>query len=134
MKPLDFAKAFGLGLLLMVLNLALLFGLGFLYDTLINPGRTAAFYQTVYPKLGVWSAPIGAITMLFLTAWLFGARRPARNPYLFGAAVFVSYIAIDTALGLASGPLSALLIPPFLIAVGGGAVAALAGAYVSQAK
>lgn len=134
MRPLDFLKAFGWGVLVLALNLALVFALGFLHDTLIEPGRTPAYYQTVYPKIGAWSAPIGAMIMLFLVAWRFGARRPGRNPHLFAGAVYVSYFGVDTALGLAMGPLSSLLVPPFLIALVGGAVARLAGAYLSQRK
>ena len=134
MKPMDFAKAFGLGVLVMVLNMALLFALGFVHDTLIEPGRTPAYYQSVYPKIGAWSAPIGAIVLLFGAAWLFGRRRPERNPYLFGAVVYAGYFAVDIALTMAMGPLTTLLVPPFMISVGGGAVATAAGAYLSRRK
>jgi hypothetical protein len=134
MKLSDGLKAFGLGVLVMALNLALVFALGFIHDTLIEPGRTPAYYQTVYPKIGAWSAPIGAMVLLFLIAWRFGVRRPERNAYLFAGAVYASYFGVDVALGLAMGPLSNLLVPPFLIAVVGGAAASLAGAYCSQRR
>ena len=128
MNPMDFAKAFGLGVLVMALNLALLFGLGFFHDTVLEPGCTAAYYMTVYPKIGAFSAPIGAIVLLFLVAWRLEGRRPGRNPYAFALAVYVAYFAIDTGLGLASGPISKLLVPPLLIALAGGLVASLLGA------
>src|SRR6476659_4138851 len=115
MKPLDFPKALGLGALILALNLALVFGLGFFHDTVLEPGRTPEYYKTVYPKIGAVAAPIGAIVMLFLVGWRLAGRRPGRNPYAFALAVYVAYFAIDTALGLAMGPLSNLLIPPFLI-------------------
>ncbi len=132
MRPIDFAKAFGLGVLILALNLALLFALGFVYATFIDPGHPAEYYVPIYPKLGDWSAPIGAIGMLFLTTWGFGVRRPERNALAFGAAVYVSYFAVDTALGLASGPPSQLLVPPFFIALGGGAAAVYAGARLAR--
>ena len=134
MRPIDFAKAFGVGVLVMVLNMALLFGLGFIYDTVIEPGRTAAYYQGVYPKIGAWSAPIGAIVLLFLAAWGSGVRRPARNPYVFGALVYASYFGVDVALTLGMGPLATLLVPPFLISLGGGAVATVAGAALARSS
>jgi hypothetical protein len=134
MKPLDFLKAFGLGVLTLALNIALLFGLGLIYDLVINPGQTEAFYQTVYPRIGAWSAPIGAIVLMFATAWLFGARRPARNPYGFAAAVFASYAAIDGVLALLGQGAAVLLSPPVLITLGGGVIAILAGAHLSQRR
>ena len=134
MKPLDYLKAFGLGVLILALNIALLFALGLIYDVAINPGQTQAFYQKVYPKIGVWSAPIGAIGLMFVTAWMFGARRPHRNPYLFAGAVFASYVVIDGLSALLGQPVSDLLSPPVLFSVGGGAVATLAGAYLSRSR
>jgi hypothetical protein len=128
MKPIDFAKALGLGALVMALNLALLFGLGFFHDTVLEPGRTPAYYMTVYPKIGAVSAPTGAIAMLFLVGWRLAGRRPGRNPYGFALAVYAAYFAIDVGLGLAMGPVGNLLVPPFFIALSGGLVASLAGA------
>ena len=131
MKPIDFAKAAGLGGAALALNLALLFVLVFLYAQFIAPGHPEAFYAAAAPRIGVWSAPIGGISLLFLAAWLFGGRRPGRNAYLFGLSVFVSYAAIDMAMGLAMAPLDKLFTPPFLFALGGGLIASLAGAWLA---
>jgi hypothetical protein len=132
MGPTDFAKAFALGVLMLALNIALLFALGFVYAELIDPGHPAEYYTPIYPRIGNWSAPTAGIGMLFLAAWLFGRRRPARDALLFGAVVYVSYFAADTALGLASGPASQLLVPPFLIGLVGGALATYAGASMAR--
>jgi hypothetical protein len=131
-RPIDFAKAFGLGVLVMALNLGLLFALGFLYEQLIEPGRDQAYYITIFPKLGTWSAPIGAIGLLFLIAWLFGRRRPERSARVFGGVIYASYFAVDAVLGLATGPPSQLLVPPFLIALGGGLLAVYAGSALAR--
>jgi hypothetical protein len=131
-RPIDFAKAFGLGVLILALNIALLFALGFFHDTVLEPGRTPAYYKTVYPKIGAFSAPIAAIVLLFLATWRLGLRRPERNARVFGGVVYASYFAIDVALGLASGPLSQLLVPPFLISLGGGLLAVYAGASLAR--
>lgn len=132
MKPTDFAKAFGLGVLALALNLGLLFVLGFIYATFVEPGRDEAYYMTVYPKIGSYSAPIAGIVLLFLAAWASGRRRPERNAVLFGLAIFVSYFVVDTAMGLAMGPLSALLVPPFLVGMTGGLAASLAGGVLAR--
>jgi hypothetical protein len=132
MKPLDFAKALGLGALLLALNLALLFALGVFHDTVLEPGRTPAYNQSVYPKIGAVSAPIAAIVLLFLVGWRIAGRRPGRNPYAFAPAVYGAYVAIDVGLGLGASPPSNLLAPPFLISLAGGAAASLAGAFLSR--
>ena len=131
MKPIDFAKAAGLGGAALALNLALLFVLVFLYAQIIAPGQPEAFYAAAAPRIGVWSAPIAGISLLFLAALLFGLRRPARNAYLFALSVFVSYVVIDMAMGLAMAPIGELFTPPFLFALGGGLIASLAGAWLA---
>jgi hypothetical protein len=128
MKAIDFAKAFGLGALVLALNVGLLFAIGFVYSTVIDPGRTEAEYMSIYLRIGNWSAPIAGISLLFLAAWLSGRRRPERNAFIYALATWASYLAIDTASGLAMAPLSTLLVPPFLIGMSGGLVASLAGA------
>lgn len=132
MKPIDFAKAFGLGVLIMALNLGLVFALGFFHDTVLEPGRRPAYYTTVYPKIAAFSAPIGAIVMLFLATWRFGKRRPQRSAPAFGGAVYASYFAVDVAMGLAMGPPSNLLVPPFFISLAGGLLAVYAGATLAR--
>lgn len=134
MKPLDFAKAFGLGALALALNLGLLFLLVYLYSQFIAPGRPPAHYNAVAPRIGAWSAPLAAPALMFLIVWAFSRRRPQRNAYGFGLAVLVSYAAIDGGLGLASGPVAALLQPPFLLGMTGGLLAALAAAALSARR
>lgn len=134
MKATDIAKALGLGAVALALNVLLLFLLVFLYSQLIAPGRPPAHYAAMAPRIADWSAPVAGITLLFLVAWLFGRRRPDRNAYAFALAVYASYFAIDTALGLASGPPSQLFIPPFLIGLAGGLAASLAGAALAGPK
>jgi hypothetical protein len=98
----------------------------------VEPGRDEAYYVTVYPKIGNYSAPIAGITLLFLAAWVFGRRRPERNAVLFGLAVFASYFVVDSAMGLAMAPLDKLLVPPFLIGMTGGLAASLAGGFLAR--
>src|SRR4051812_32625754 len=99
----------------MFLNLALLFVLGLVYELVIDPGHPQAYYAAIYPKIGAWSAPAGAMLLLFLATWGFGVRRPQRKAGLFGAAVYLSYFGVDAALGLASGPPGRLLVPSFFV-------------------
>lgn len=134
MKLIDFAKAFGLGALVLALNLAALVLLVFLYGQFVAPGRPPEHYSAVAPQFGAWSAPIVGITLLFATAWVFGRRRPPRNAYAFALAIWGSYFVIDTAMGLAMGPPSALFMPPFLIGMGGGLAASLAGAALAARR
>ena len=134
MKLIDFAKAFGVGVAALALNLLALVLAVFVYAQFVAPGHPQAHYNQMAPRLGAWTAPIVGPLLILLLVWAFSRRRPERNGFIFGAAVFAGYLAVDAGMGLAMGPLSALLTPPFIFGMSGAAVAALAGAALSRRK
>jgi hypothetical protein len=130
MKPIDFAKAFGLGAAALALNLLTLVVLVFVYAQLIEPGRPPAFYNEMAPRIGSWSAPIAGPLIIFLLVWLFSRKNRRRNAYLFAAMVFASYLVLDGGMGVAMAPAGTFLGLPFVLGMVGSALAAFAGAFV----
>lgn len=131
MQLWDFLKAFVAGVAVLALNLLTLVLLVFGYSQFIEPGHPPAFYSEAAPRLGSFSAPIAGALLMFAVVWLLSTRRPQRNAYAFAAAVFVSYFAVDTALGLAATPASQLFTAPFLLGMSGAFIAACAAAFVA---
>jgi hypothetical protein len=128
MKPVDYAKAFGLGVAALALNLLVLVAVVFVYANLVNPGQPQEFYSQIAPQFGRWTAPFAGPLLIFLLVWAFSRRRPERNAYVFGVAVFASYLIVDLGVGLATAPASSFLRLPFFAGMAGSALAAFLGA------
>lgn len=95
MSTLDFVKAFGVALLLMVLNVAIAFGVMAIYGNFIDPGHTAEFYQMAALRIAPWSSVVAGSLLFFGAAWLLGVRRPQRSALLFALAFAAIYVLID---------------------------------------
>jgi hypothetical protein len=108
MTGLDFAKALGVALLLMVLNVAAAFGVVAIYSIFILPGRDEAFYQAAAQTIAPWSSVFVGIVLFFAAGWFFAKRRPARNGILFALSFALIYIALDVAIIAAVGGLTQL--------------------------
>ncbi len=131
MQPFDFLKALLTGALVLALNLATLVAIVFGYS-FIEPGHPPEFYSEAAPRLGAYSGPIAGALLMLLLVWLLSSRKPQRNAYAFAAATFVSYAALDIALGLAAAPASDLFRLPFLLSLGGVCIAALVAAFLAS--
>lgn len=69
---------------------------------------------------------------MLLVVWLLSSRKPQRNAYAFAATTFVSYAALDIALGLALTPGAELFRPSFLLNLTGVCIAALVAAFLAS--
>ena len=77
MSTLDFVKAFGVALLLMVLNVAIAFGVMAIYGNFIDPGHPAEYYQTAALRIAPWSSVVAGSLLFFGAAWYAGrSARP----------------------------------------------------------
>lgn len=103
MTGLDFLKAFGVALSLMVLNVIVAFGAVWAYSMFIAPGHDEAFYQAEAQRIAPWSSVIAGVVLFFGAGWLFAKRKPGRNGLLFAAVVVGIYAAIDVSLIAAAG-------------------------------
>ncbi len=133
MSPLDFAKAIGVALALMVLNVAIAFGVVWFYGAFIEPGHEEAFYQAAAQRIAPWSSIVAGIVLFFGAGWLLAKRKPARNGVLFAATFALIYAAIDLSIIVASGALAAL---GLIVAISmlTKLLAAIAGAWLARPK
>ena len=132
MRPSDFAKAFVLGLTLILLNFAIGFLAVAIYAAAIEPGRDPAFYQRV--ALSIVPVVVGiASPILFLTAGLLAAaRRPARNGLLFALAFSAAYIILDGAVATVGGQMDGFTSPVALLMFAVNVAAALLGVALAK--
>jgi hypothetical protein len=106
MTLLDFLKALGVAVLLMVLNVAIAFGVMAIYSTFIAPGHDVAFYESAAQRIAPWSSIFVGAALFFLAMLWLAWRRQGRNGYLFAFAVVAIYAAIDLSAILAAGALT----------------------------
>jgi hypothetical protein len=133
MRLLDFLEALGVALLLMVLNVALSFGVMWIYGTFITPGHDAAFYEAAAQRIAPWSSVVAGAVLFFLAGWLFARRKPERNGLLFAAAFTLIYILIDVSIIVAAGAMQALG-GIVLLSTASKLVVALAGASLAKQR
>jgi hypothetical protein len=134
MKPMDYAKALGLALLVLALNIALTFPAVFLYSLFVEPGHPPEFYTAAAPRIAMWTAPAGGVLLMALATYVSGRRRPERNAVAYALAVGIGYVLLDTASGLAMAPASEFVKPHFLMSMALAALAALAGGWLAQRR
>ena len=127
MKPVDYAKAVGLGFAVLAVNMLSLGVIVFAWSQAFARGRPQAFYNELAMDTGRWSAPIVGAVLMFLVGYLFGRRRPERNAVAFALAVFAAYVLIDTASGFAMSTPAEFLNLQFLASLAVTGLGALAG-------
>jgi hypothetical protein len=127
MKPIDFAKAIGVAVLLLIVNVIIAIVVVLIYRFLINPGQPNEFYDDAALRIAPWCSHIFG-TALFLGAGYFFARRnPKRNGVMFAIAITVLYAIIDAAtVGFAG-----VFAIQFLLSMLAKLVAALVGAVLA---
>ncbi len=108
MNVLDFAKALGVALLLMVLNVAAAFGVIAVYSFLFEPGHEPAFYQQAAQRIAPWSSIFAGAVLFFFAGLWFAWRQAGRNGLAFAATFVIVYAAIDIAVIAVEGALDAL--------------------------
>lgn len=132
MKPIDYAKAAGLAVAVLALNLLMTTLAITVYALLIKPGQPQDHYTAMAPVIGAGTGPLGGALLMFGAGWLFARRRPERNGLAFLGAIWGVYLLIDIALGLAMTPASALFTVNFAVSLGGQLLAGLAGAALGR--
>ncbi len=131
MKPIDYLKALGVGIAVLVLNLLLTTLAITIYSFLIEPGHPQDYYVAMAPVIGAWTGPVGGMALMFLAGWWCARRRPQRNGILFIAVAWGFYLTLDAGLGVAAGGAAAILTLNFAMSLGGALLAGLTGATVA---
>ena len=102
MKPIDFAKAAGVAVALLVLNVLIATLVILFYSLVIEPGHPSEFYNAAALRIAPWCSHIFGTALFFGAGWLCARRRPDRNGFLFAAAFTVLYGIIDAIIGVGS--------------------------------
>lgn len=105
MTSWDYLKAFGVALLLMVLNVAASFGVMWVYGTFIDTGHEQAYYEAAAQRIAPWSSVFVGSLLFFAAAWLLGVRNPARPALTFALTFTLIYTLIDLGIIAAVGGL-----------------------------
>ena len=125
----DVLKAAGTAIAILVVNVAISFGVVATYSVFVDPGHVAAYYQAAAQEI----APLSSIAfgwLLFFGAVLALSGKPGRSALGFALTVFSIYAAIDVRIiaavgGLwASAPVVALSLASKLAGAIGGVWAA----------
>jgi hypothetical protein len=96
-KPTDCAKAAGVALLVLVIDVLIAVGVVFAWSIFVAPGHSRAYYQTAGIPVAQWSTRIAGTALIFGAAWLSAKRQPERNAYLFAVVLAAFYAILDGA-------------------------------------
>lgn len=96
MKQRDFIVIPVAAIAVMVLNVAISFGVVWLYSSFSNPGQPASHYEAFAMRVAPISSVIAGIPLMFVAGFLIAKRRPGRRGVLVAAAAAVLYIIVDT--------------------------------------
>jgi hypothetical protein len=128
------AKAAGLGLAVLALNLAATTAAISAYALAVAPGRPSSFYAAQAPRIAAWTSPVGgALLFLVAIAWL-GERQPGRNAMAFALKAWIAYVVLDVGSGIAMGDGRAMLNWMMPVSMALALAGALAGAGLSRRK
>ena len=130
MKPIDFAKAAGVAIVVLVLNVLIAVLVIFAYSIFIEPGHPPEFYNAAALRIAPWCSHIFGTALFFAAGYLFARRRPERNGLLFAVAFTVLYAIID---GATVGFVGTLSVEHGLSTLAK-LLAALAGAFLATPK
>ena len=96
MQPIDFAKAAGVAIAVLVLSVLIAVLAVFGYS-LIEPGHPNEFYDAAALRIAPWCSHIAGTALFFAAGYLCARRRPERSGFLFAIAFTVLYVIIDGA-------------------------------------
>lgn len=132
MRPIDYLKAAGAALVLMILNVAISFPVVGAWRALFEP--TAPPHEVAL-RIAPWSSHLVGPVLFFAAAWLLARRRPERNGPVMAAAVCAFYVLIEAAsvAGYPGGP-ALLLTLTFALSMGAKLAAALLGAALARRR
>jgi hypothetical protein len=130
MKPIDFAKATGVAVLVLALNLLIATLVILAYSIFIEPGHPQEFYNEAALKIAPWCSHTVGTALFFVAGYWFARGRTRRDALVFAVAFTVLYAIIDSAI-VAFATFVQL---EFWLSMLAKLVAALAGAFLATRK
>ncbi|THD79256.1 MAG: hypothetical protein E7812_09260 [Phenylobacterium sp.] len=126
------AKAVGVALAILAVNLAVTTLAIVIYAQAIAPGHPAAFYQAAAPGIGAWTAPICGAALFAVAIAALGRRRPERSPWAFALKTWIAYLVLDAVSGAAMGAGATMVSWMMAFSMGLALAGGLAGAALAQ--
>ena len=126
----EILKAAGVAVGILVVNVAISFGVVALYSLFVDPGHDADHCQAAAQSIAPLSSIAFGWLLFFLAMWAL-SRRPERNALLFALMAFATYAAVDLSLLGAAGALSALA-PTIAVSLAGKLVGAIGGVWAAR--
>jgi uncharacterized membrane protein len=108
---IDFVKALGVAVGILVVNVAISFAVVAAYSLWVEPGHDQAYYEAAAQWIAPWSS-VAFGWLLFFIACYGLSRRPERSALAFALTVFAAYAALDLGILFAAGALTTL--PPIV--------------------
>lgn len=130
MQPVDFVKALGLAIAILVLDLACAFGAVWFYSLAIDPGHARDYYVALAPAISTVTTRIVGPLLFLAFVWAVSRRRPARNAWAFALAVFIFYLVVDGGLVAYRG----FFVPAVLATMALKLLGALIGAWLARPR
>ncbi|HWX80325.1 MAG TPA: hypothetical protein VNZ02_09550 [Steroidobacteraceae bacterium] len=128
MRPLDVAKAAGLGAVIFIIDVLIAFGAMYAWGMIFQPGHSEAFYEQAAVPMARWSTRTVGTAMILGVTWFCGRRKPQRNAYAFGALIVFFYAFFDGAIVLFAGFFTLGIAVTMLLKL----IGAAAGAYLAR--
>jgi hypothetical protein len=128
MRPLDVAKAAGLGAAIFIIDVLIAFGAMYAWGMIFQPGHSEAFYEQAAVPMARWSTRTVGTAMILGVTWFCGRRKPQRNAYAFGALIVFFYAFFDGAIVLFAGFFTLGIAVTMLLKL----IGAAAGAYLAR--
>ena len=96
MKPSDYAKAAGIAILVLTVDILIAIGVVYFYAAFLNPGHPKDYYTGAAGiSVARWSTRIVGTALIFGTAWLCARRNANRNAYAFAITLTAFYALLD---------------------------------------
>jgi hypothetical protein len=127
MRPIDYLKALGVAIGLMVVNVIIAILAVVIYSYFIDPGHESEYYEAAAPRIVRWPIHIVGTAFFLLAGYWFAKRRPQRNGLFFAATFTALYLIIDAAVVSFKGIWNI----EFALAMLANLIAALAGALLA---
>ena len=97
MKGIDYLKALGVAISLLVVNVIFAILVVAVYAFFIEPGQPDEFYEEAALRIVPWCSNIFGAALFCLAGYLLTRHRPDRNGIQFAAFFTLCYVVIDSA-------------------------------------
>jgi hypothetical protein len=98
LKPVDYAKATGVAVAVLAVNILISILVVLFYAFVIEPGHPSEFYDAAALRIAPWCSHIAGTALFFGAGYWCARRRPERNGYLFALVFTALYAFIDAAI------------------------------------